>query len=124
LTAAAILLALFFAIDSWLYRRPEESRPDPTPDSPVRIDGMLNLLVLGPLILLSVLLSGLWSPGVRYAGYGMNIELQNVARDLALLALAWVSWRYTPAELRHANHFEWGPIVEVAKLFAGIFLTI
>jgi Na+/H+ antiporter NhaD/arsenite permease-like protein len=126
-TAAAILLVLFFAIDSWLYRRPGEARPasaDPTPDSPVSIEGMFNLLVLGPMILASVLVSGLWNPGVGYAGYGVHIELQNVARDLALLALAWLSWRYTPSELRAANHFEWGPIVEVAKLFAGIFLTI
>jgi Na+/H+ antiporter NhaD/arsenite permease-like protein len=26
--------------------------------------------------------------------------------------------------VRDAHHFSWGPIVEVAKLFAGIFLTI
>lgn len=29
-----------------------------------------------------------------------------------------------PRGLRVANEFDWGPIVEVAKLFAGIFLTI
>ena len=45
-------------------------------------------------------------------------------RDVSLLAIAWASWRLTPQAVRHAHHFTWGPIVEVAKLFAGIFLTI
>jgi Na+/H+ antiporter NhaD/arsenite permease-like protein len=30
----------------------------------------------------------------------------------------------TPRRLRQANDFSWGPILEVAKLFAGIFITI
>jgi Na+/H+ antiporter NhaD/arsenite permease-like protein len=30
----------------------------------------------------------------------------------------------TPASARSGNDFSWGPIQEVAKLFAGIFLTI
>jgi Na+/H+ antiporter NhaD/arsenite permease-like protein len=32
-------------------------------------------------------------------------------------------WR-TPTGLRHANHFTFGPILEVAALFAGIFATM
>ena len=52
------------------------------------------------------------------------IRLKVVLRDMALLAIAWASWRFTPASVRKAHHFEWGPIIEVAKLFAGIFLTI
>jgi Na+/H+ antiporter NhaD/arsenite permease-like protein len=47
-----------------------------------------------------------------------------VLRDLTLVAIIWLSWRFTPATFRSAHHFEWGPMVEVAKLFAGIFLTI
>ena len=34
------------------------------------------------------------------------------------------SWRSTPAAVREANEFSWGPIQEVAILFAGIFVTI
>jgi Na+/H+ antiporter NhaD/arsenite permease-like protein len=30
----------------------------------------------------------------------------------------------TPTETREANEFSWFPIIEVAKLFAGIFITI
>ena len=125
--ASVVLLVVFYAIDSWYYRKPGEARPaseDPTPDSPIRVEGALNFLVLGPLIMLSVVLSGLWKPGIQFSGFGMNIQLQNVVRDLMLLAITWLSWKFTSRELRLAHHFEWGPMIEVAKLFAGIFLTI
>ena len=127
LAASAILLVLFYAIDRWYYVKAGESRPaseDPTPDSPVRVEGALNFLVLGPLIMASVVLSGLWKPGIQFVAYGMSIELQNVVRDLMLLAVVWLSWKFTSPELRRAHHFDWEPMKEVAKLFAGIFLTI
>jgi len=38
--------------------------------------------------------------------------------------LALVSIALTPRAVREANAFKWEPIAEVAKLFAGIFLTI
>lgn len=126
LTAAGILLALFYAIDAFLYKRAGEQPPrhmDPTPDAPIGIDGKLNFVLLGA-ILGCVLASGLWHPGLEFTLYGTRLELQNVLRDMALLAIAWASWRLTPASVRKAHHFEWGPIIEVAKLFAGIFLTI
>jgi Na+/H+ antiporter NhaD/arsenite permease-like protein len=126
LTAAGILLALFYAIDAFLYKRTDEELPkrkDPTPDAPIRIDGKVNFVLLGA-ILGCVLGSGLWRPGLELTLYGTRLELQNVLRDMALLAIAWASWRLTPASVRKAHHFEWGPIIEVAKLFAGIFLTI
>ncbi len=125
LTASVILLALFYCVDRYVFWR-EGPRPrvlDPTPDSRIRIDGKVNFLLLA-LILACVLLSGLWKPGLTLEVYGTTMELQSVLRDLALIALAWLSWKLTPAKSRHANHFSWAPIVEVAKLFAGIFLTI
>jgi Na+/H+ antiporter NhaD/arsenite permease-like protein len=45
-------------------------------------------------------------------------------RDLLLLLCAGISWVITPLETREANEFSWFPIQEVAKLFAGIFVTI
>jgi Na+/H+ antiporter NhaD/arsenite permease-like protein len=124
LTASALLLALFFVVDRWWWRR--EERPagaDPTPDRPLYVDGKLNALLLGGIVAL-VLMSGLWKPDLVLDVHGTTLELQNVARDVGLLAIAWLSWRLTPRRVRHANHFSFAPIVEVAKLFAGIFVTI
>jgi Na+/H+ antiporter NhaD/arsenite permease-like protein len=125
-TASALLLALFFVIDRWLWRSREEERPaarDPTPDRPLAIDGKINFLLLAGVVGL-VLMSGIWKPDRTLAIYGTTVELQNVVRDAGLLAIAWASWRLTSRRVRLANHFSFGPIVEVAKLFAGIFVTI
>ena len=124
--ASVLLLAMFYAIDRWLWTQDDEQRPpalDPTPDSPIRIDGKVNFLLLGA-ILACVLASGLWKPGLTLDVFGTTLELQNVLRDGALLGIAWASWKLTSPAVRRAHHFEWGPIIEVAKLFAGIFLTI
>ncbi|MFO1314414.1 MAG: sodium:proton antiporter [Burkholderiales bacterium] len=126
LVASAILLAAFYAIDRWLFSQDDEARPsayDPTPDSPIRIEGRINFLLLAA-ILACVLASGLWKPGLTVTVYGTTLELQHVLRDGALLAIAWLSWTLTPAAVRRAHHFSWAPMTEVAKLFAGIFLTI
>ena len=124
LTASAILLCLFYLVDRFLYRRAGEVRPkDPTPDTPISIEGKFNFLLLAA-VLACVLASGIWRPDVSITVLGSTRELQSVLRDIALLAIAWASWRWTPRSVRRAHHFTWGPIVEVAKLFAGIFLTI
>jgi len=125
LLTSGILLALFFAIDSWYYSRPgERLAADPTPDAPLRLEGWLNALLLGPLVLLAVLMSGVWKPGINFDVFGIEVQLQNLLRDAAMVVLALASLYLTPRGPRQANHFEWGPMVEVAKLFAGIFITI
>jgi Na+/H+ antiporter NhaD/arsenite permease-like protein len=45
-------------------------------------------------------------------------------REGAMLVLAVTSYRATPKEIHSKNKFGWGPIVEVAVLFAGIFVTM
>src|SRR5256885_11945152 len=44
-------------------------------------------------------------------------------RDAGLIVVALLSLRLTPRSVHQANEFGWGPMQEVAKLFAGIFLT-
>jgi len=126
LLTSGLLLAVFYAVDRYLWHQAGESRVkalDPTPDSRISIEGRINFLFLGG-ILASVLASGMWKPNVQLHFAGNTIELQNLLRDIALLVIAWASWHFTPRRVRAAHHFEWGPILEVAKLFAGIFLTI
>jgi len=125
LVSSVILLGVFFLLDSWYYGRRDEVLPvDPTPDSPLHVEGWINFLVFGPLVLLSVLMSGFWKPGISFDLLGTPVELQNAVRDVLLVAITWASLRFTAHKVRRANHYEWGPIVEVGKLFAGIFLTI
>jgi Na+/H+ antiporter NhaD/arsenite permease-like protein len=118
-----LLLGVFYAIDSHYYRKEGIVAPDPTPDSAIGLEGGVNLILLGAIIL-AVLMSGTWQPGITLSIAGIGVELQNLARDLLLLAIAFASLKLTEAKTRSDNGFTWGPIVEVAKLFAGIFVTI
>jgi len=52
------------------------------------------------------------------------VPLQGVVRDAVLLGLAGLSWMTTARLVRIENAFIWNPILEVAYLFAGIFVTI
>lgn len=121
---AVPLLGVFYLIDRYYYRRENEMLPeDPTPDAPIRLLGKRNFLLLAGVVL-AVLMSGIWKPGMGVELLGTYVEVQNLLRDALLVGLALLSLWLTPRRLRVANEFDWGPIVEVAKLFAGIFLTI
>ena len=45
-------------------------------------------------------------------------------RQIVMLGAAVASWFLTPKPVHEENHFSFGPIKEVALLFAGIFLTM
>lgn len=119
------LLAIFFVMDSWYYHRREEVlRADPTPDTKaIGFDGKANFVLLGVVVAL-VLLSGLWKSQVAFTIAGAEVGLPGIVRDVGLIIVALVSLRITPKQVHEDNQFSWGPMQEVAKLFAGIFLTI
>jgi Na+/H+ antiporter NhaD/arsenite permease-like protein len=115
------VLAMFLAVDCWLYRR--EAHAEIREPPRVAIHGAINLLLIA-LIVAAILGSAVWRPGVSFNIYGTQFALQSLARDAALILIALVSLWLTPDEHRAANGFTWEPIREVAKLFAGIFVTI
>ncbi|MEN3003493.1 sodium:proton antiporter [Dehalobacterium formicoaceticum] len=55
---------------------------------------------------------------------GVHRGLQDIIRDLVLVAIMVISMKITPKALRTENEFSWGPIQEVAYLFFGIFITM
>ena len=119
------LLLIFYAIDSWFYHRREELAPlDPTPDTRrIGFDGAANFWLLGGIAGL-VLLSGFWKSPVVFNIAGTAVGLPGLVRDAGLVGITLLSLRITRPEVHAANQFSWGPMIEVAKLFAGIFLTI
>lgn len=119
------LLAIFYALDSWYYHRREEVRPlDPTPDTrALGFDGARNFWLLAAIVGL-VLLSGIWKSPVSFDVAGTAVGLPGLVRDVGLVVVTFLSLRITPAAVHEANQFSWAPMQEVAKLFAGIFLTI
>ncbi|WP_010465770.1 sodium:proton antiporter [Acidovorax radicis] len=119
------LLAIFFALDSWYYHRREEVlKADPTPDTPaIGFDGKVNFALLGAVVAL-VLVSGFWKSPVVFNLAGTEVGLPGIVRDAGLVIVTFLSLWLTPGKVHEDNQFGWGPMQEVAKLFAGIFLTI
>jgi Na+/H+ antiporter NhaD/arsenite permease-like protein len=124
LTLVGALLLIFYLLDRRCYAREGVLPVDPTPDAPrLGLDGAINLLPLAAVVAL-VLISGTWKPGIAYHVFGTKVELQQVVRDGGLVLVTLLSLAITPAGVREANRFGWGPMQEVAKLFIGIFLTM
>jgi Na+/H+ antiporter NhaD/arsenite permease-like protein len=83
---------------------------------PLRIHGKRNLLfLLG--IMGIVLASG---EGIGYGGEPWPFGVKEAL--MALLAV--VSFVITPKGVHEKNAFQWDPIIEVAVLFIGIFVTM
>lgn len=120
-----LVLATFIAVDVWYYRRDPLVRAEGAnpPLNPIRIRGLVNLTLITFIIVVSVV-SALWKPGISFNVYGTVLSLQDIFRDIALVAIALASLVLTPDEHRERNGFTWEPISEVAKLFAGIFICI
>lgn len=121
LTCTAILLVVYYVFDTLAHRHEDKEalRLDETIRIPIRLEGKINLLLLGGV----VLAVGLLVPGRRLAG--MSRPLPDIyLRELAQLVLCGVSFLVTPRKIRHANHFNFSAIAEVACLFIGIFITM
>jgi Na+/H+ antiporter NhaD/arsenite permease-like protein len=103
----ALLLALYFVWDTREYTREPIAalRRDRAQIEPLRLQGSANLVWLGLVVLAVAFLGAPW-------------------REAAIVALAALSLWRTPRAIRRANGFTTYPIVEVAVLFAGIFLTM
>ncbi|MEN6376310.1 MAG: sodium:proton antiporter [Smithella sp.] len=123
LVASALVLMVFYALDTYFYRREEILHVTAHEEKvPLRIEGLHNLLLLAGVIGI-ILVSGYWHPG-ELSVLGVSVAYQNLLRDGVILMLGLISLKTTANSLRVENEFSWGPILEVAKLFAGIFIAI
>ena len=118
------LLAIFLVIDTCFFRREGVMKVDSTPDTRrFGFDGSVNFVLLGVVVAL-VLISGFWKSAVSFNVMGTEVGLPGLVRDIGLVAVTLLSLKITAEKVHADNQFSWGPMVEVAKLFAGIFLTI
>ncbi|MEX2223757.1 MAG: sodium:proton antiporter [Candidatus Rokuibacteriota bacterium] len=107
LAMTASLLLVYYVWDSRHHAHETKAAltRDHTQIEPLRIQGAVN---------------GIWLGGVVAA----VAFLRAPVRELAIVALAGLSLWRTPRAIRQANRFTAYPMVEVAVLFLGIFLTM
>lgn len=118
---AVLLLAVFYAVDSWVHAR--EGHLVAADTRPFRIRGRGNVLLLGAIVA-TVLASGGWQTRATIDVAGVTLRAGDLARDAVLLAITSASLFFTDRGHRKANDFRWFPMLEVAGLFAAIFVTI
>lgn len=124
LVANAILLAVYLVIDTIMYRKDVQDGFKPSTEGvPFGLSGKINLLLLA-VIVGAVLMSGFWHPGQVFHFMGVHFPVETLLRDAIFIAVASTSLIMTAKATREANHFTWDPIMEVAKLFFGIFICI
>ena len=111
---SCLLLALYYLLDARALRRetPRDRHLDDRFREPLRLSGGFNLLLLAAVVVVVGLVK---EPQVPHA---------TLVRNGLLVGLALLSLARTPRAVHQANSFAWGPIVEVAVLFAGIFAAM
>jgi Na+/H+ antiporter NhaD/arsenite permease-like protein len=119
-----VLLGLFAIFDARAFAREKRQGTAvtaprfPLVQEPLRLEGAINLLwLLGIVAVVFVM-----------GTYGERICSDEHARSFiqiaGMLAFAALSWFTTSREVREVNRFNWAPMVEVAVVFLGVFLTM
>jgi Na+/H+ antiporter NhaD/arsenite permease-like protein len=107
LMANVILLILFYLIDKRLFVKEAvtESADKSVTPVPFGISGLVNFI---------------WLAGVVLSVAFLDLGL----RELVMVCMVLMSLKTTPQGLREENRFTYHPVIEVAYLFIGIFLTM
>jgi len=120
--AGISLLILYYIMDSYYYKKEILTAVHDDESEPVRIEGYHNFILLAGIIA-AVLFSGNVRLGSISIGE-IHQPVESLIRDVFLILMAAGSLFFTKKEIYHKNEFGWAPIMEVAYLFAGIFITI
>jgi len=123
LTVVCILLVIYFILDTYHYRKEGVSAPEEEGvKEPLKLEGIHNFLFLGGIVG-AVLMSGIVDWG-EINTLGIHRSIQDWVRDSLLILMGILSLVTTPIKIRDDNDFTWFPIIEVAYLFIGIFITM
>lgn len=108
IVAVGILLLIFYIWDSYSYAREskEAIQRDMRLQAPLSLAGRRNLILLAVVVL------------------AIFFQVPGPFRELILLAMTVLSVLLTRKEIRAGNKFTYYPIIEVAILFAAIFITM
>jgi Na+/H+ antiporter NhaD/arsenite permease-like protein len=120
--ASVVLFVLYYILDSYYYKKENKTAMPDTDPEPLRIEGSLNFIFFAGIIA-AVLFSGAIKMGDVNI-FGIHQAVENLIKDAILIIMGILSLIFTQQEIRKSNEFSWAPILEVAYLFAGIFITI
>ena len=115
-----LILLIYFFVD-FFYQKKEPADTlvrDKTNILPIKIYGKINLLYLAGIVLAVAFINGQYFPIIK-----IN-PVYGFLREALILLMALLSLFFTPRSNRISNNFNWNPILEVAFIFFGIFVTM
>ncbi|MDD4609462.1 MAG: sodium:proton antiporter [Bacteroidaceae bacterium] len=123
LFVGVLLLMIYYFVDVHYYKKESCSAilKDSTETTRIRFGGRINLIYLVGVVLSVAFINEGFIPSMKEHGAPMYITF---LREIALLSLAVASLITTSKKVRRLNSFTWDPILEVAFLFLGIFVTM
>jgi len=122
LTCVVILLALYWLLDTLAWKRERPVPPQEERKQPLSIEGWVNVALVAAIVAVVIGMGYVRLGTVKILGQTM--ETERAIGVLLFLAITGISVAFTTRELREANGFAWGAILEVAKLFAAIFVCM
>ncbi len=134
LAVNVVLLALFYVIDNVVFRREDIARKkvdldeEVQPHVPLQLVGRHNFILLAGVVVV-IYCSGTFQENLArfLAHWDLAAHTDYIAKGLqvlGMLLMAGLSLKLTKRRIHEENSFGWGPIIEVAILFAGIFVTM
>lgn len=118
-----ILLVLYYIFDSYYYKKEDWTNlsADSREVQPIRITGTINFIYLLGIIASVAFINPGYIPQMGEEHAPMWLKL---LREIVLVSIIFLSMYTTKKKTREDNHFSWGPIIEVAVVFLGIFTTM
>lgn len=116
----ALLLIIYYFTDKYYYLKepPENIAFDKTNITAIKLKGTINFIFLAGVVFSVAFLNKQYIPAIEHNHY------LAFRREGFILLMAGLSLYFTSKELRAANKFTYTPIIEVAYLFLGIFITM
>ena len=124
LFTGGMLMLIYFALDTYYYKKEHwvALSADAREQVPMRLGGSINFLYLVGVVLSVAFINSGSIPAMGEENAPLWLKY---LREIVLLSLTFLSLYTTKKKVRfELNKFSWGPIVEVAVLFLGIFTTM
>ena len=124
LFTGGMLMLIYFALDTYYYKKEHwvALSADAREQVPMRLGGSINFLYLVGVVLSVAFINSGSIPAMGEENAPLWLKY---LREIVLLSLTFLSLYTTKKKVRfELNKFSWGPIIEVAVLFLGIFTTM
>ena len=123
----SVLLFTYVVIDTYIWKHKElmgiRPRTESEEDEPIKVSfsGAVNLFYLSGILLSVAFINPHEIPAMGEENAPWYIKF---LREIVLVMILLLSVASTRKRVRKSNHFSWEPIIEVAILFIGIFVTM